>query len=154
MAAASLNLGKILLMKIFLFSLFSLIVHCSFSQDCTLVVSSGGGFTGMTTVYQINPDGKVLKGKGLGQISYGEQSNLKKSLAKKYYRKTRKLTQTFPVFNHPGNVYYSLSVKENGKEIKMTWGDVQHPAPEPAKNLYDEITKVLTGLTFTATTIQ
>jgi hypothetical protein len=139
-------------MKILLSCLFSVIVQFAFSQECLVVIASGGGITGLATVYQISPDGKVLKGKGLGEINYVEQSNLKKSVARKYYRKTRKLVETSPEFNHPGNIYYSLAAKENGKEIRMTWGDSQHTVPQEAKNLYEEISKVLNGLTFTENT--
>lgn len=141
-------------MKLLLFCLFSVIVHCAFSQECLLVVSSGGGVTGVATVYQISPDGKVLKGKGLGQVNYSEQGNIKKSVARKYYRKIRKLVENTPSFNYPGNLYYSLAAMENGKETKMTWGDAQHPVPEKAKNLYQEITGILTSLNFTAHTTQ
>ncbi|MEX2231604.1 MAG: hypothetical protein WD824_05565 [Cyclobacteriaceae bacterium] len=139
-------------MKILLSCLFSVIVNFTFSQECFVVVTSGGGITGVAIVYQIGPDGKVLKGKGLGQINYAEQSNLKKSVARKYYRRTRKVVETSPEFSHPGNIYYSIAVRENGKEMKMTWGDSQHTVPEEAKDLYEEITKVLTGLTFTENT--
>jgi len=139
-------------MKLLLSCLFSVIVHCAFAQECLLVVSSGGGVTGIATVYQISPDGKVLKGKGLGQVNYSEQSEVKKSVARKYYRKTRKLVEAGPEFNHPGNIYYSLAAKENGKEKRMTWGDSQHPVSPEARNLYEKITKTLTALSFTANT--
>ncbi|MEX1238887.1 MAG: hypothetical protein WEB30_04190 [Cyclobacteriaceae bacterium] len=139
-------------MKILLFCLFSVITYCAYPQECFLIVSSGGGITGMATVYQVSPDGEVLKGRGLGQIDYSEKSIIQKSVARKYYRKTRKLVEKSPAFDHPGNIYYSLAARENGKEVKMTWGAIEYPAPEQAKNLYDEIIKILTGLTFTANT--
>lgn len=139
-------------MRILLFYLLSVITHCAYSQECFLIVRSGGGITGMATVYQIDPDGQVLKGRGLGQINYSEKSTIQKSLARKFYRKTRKLVEKSPAFDHPGNIYYSLAARENGNEVKMTWGAIEYPAPEQAKKLYDEITKILTGLTFTANT--
>ena len=139
-------------MKILLAFLFSIIVQVAFSQECFLVVSTGGGITGAATVYQIRPDGKVLKGNGLGQINYSEESRIKRSVARKYYRKTRKLVDTSPEFNHPGNIYYSIAANENGKEMKMSWGDSEHQAPEQAKDLYAEINKTLSELSFTTTT--
>jgi hypothetical protein len=105
----------------------------------------------MATSYQINPeDGKVLKGNGLGQVTYGEQATLKKSVARKIYKKTRKLIDASPVFNHPGNMYYSLAATEKGKEVKITWGDSIHPAPQELKDLFQEITKTLSEISFTA----
>ncbi len=132
--------------------LFFLVIQIACAQDCFLVVSSGGGVTGAATVYKISLDGKVLKRKGLGQVNYDEQGKLKKSIARKYYRKAMLLVGTSSDFNYPGNLYYSIATLENGKESRITWGDQQHPAPEQAKSLYQEITKVLTGLAFTPNT--
>lgn len=139
-------------MKFILTCLFFLMIQFAYSQDCFLIVSSGGGITGVATVYKISLDGKVLKGKGLGQVNYNEQSKLKKSIARKYYRKAKTLVGSSSDFNHPGNLYYSIATLEEDKESKMTWGDIEHSAPEQAKNLYQEITKILTALTFTENT--
>ena len=137
-------------MEITFTCLFFLMIQIACAQDCFLVVSSGGGITGSATVYKISPDGKVLKRKGLGQLNYDEQSKLKKSIATRYYRKAKMVVGTSSDFNHPGNLYYSIATHENKKVSKITWGDLQYPAPEQAKNLYQEITKILTALTFTA----
>lgn len=137
-------------MKITFTSLFVLIIQIASAQDSFLVVSSGGGVTGSATVYKIGLDGKVLKGKGLGQVKYAEQGQLKKSIAKRCYRKAKTAVGASPDFNHPGNLYYSIATLDNGKESKITWGDLDHPAPEKAKDLYQEITKILSALPFTA----
>ena len=135
-------------MKTLLCSLFLVVSHTAFAQECLLELTNGGGITGNATVYQVHLDGTVLKGKGLGSIRYAEKSYLKKSKARKFFRKTRQLLTSLQEHNFPGNIYYSLALKENDKEIKMTWGDAQHPAPENATTLYNEITKVLSRLTF------
>jgi hypothetical protein len=135
-------------MKTLLFSLFLVVSHTAFAQECFLQVTNGGGITGAATVYQIHLDGKVLKGNGLGTIHYQEKSNLKKSKAKKFFRKTRQLLTSLQEHNFPGNIYYSLALKENDKQMKITWGDAGHPAPAQAMTLYDEITDVLSHLTF------
>ena len=103
-------------------------------------------------MYQIGLDGKVLKGKGMGKVNNDEQSKIKKSTAGRCYRKAKMIAGSSSDFNHPGNLYYTISILENGKESKITWGDSQYPATQQAKNLYQEITTVLTALTFTATT--
>jgi hypothetical protein len=136
-------------MRIILSCLLFLIFQLSYSQDCFLALSSGGGFTGAATVYKISPDGKVLKGSGLGEINFNEQGKLKKSIAKKYYRQAKKLVEASPDFNHPGNMYYSLGVTEKNQQRKITWGDAAHPASEEIKRLYQEITQALAALTFT-----
>jgi hypothetical protein len=137
-------------MRIILTCLLFLLFHITYSQDCLLVVSSGGGFTGMATVYKITPDGKVLKGNGLGEVTFNEQGKLKKSVAKKYYRQAKKLVETSPDFNYPGNVYYSVGVIDKDKKTKITWGDSQHPASDEMTRLYQEVMQALSALTFTA----
>jgi hypothetical protein len=139
-------------MKTLFILLFSIMIHDGYSQECFLVVKSGGGVTGMQTVYQIRPNGEVLKGSGRGEVMLVEKGFIRKSVARKYYRRTRKLVKASPAFDHPGNFSYSLATKEGEKESKMTWGAVEHPAPEQAKNLFKEITNLLTALTFTANT--
>src|SRR5258706_10474079 len=100
--------------------LFVLVIQIAGAQDSFLVVSSGGGVTGSATVYKISLDGKVLKGKGLGPVNFNEQSKLKKSVAKKCYRKAKTAVGASSDFNHPGNLYYSIATLENGKESKIT----------------------------------
>ena len=105
----------------------------------------------MVTSYQINPeDGKVLKGSGLGQVTYTEQSKLQKSVARKFYKKTQKLIHASPAFNHPGNMYYSIAATEKGKAVKITWGDSAHPAPQPVSDLFQDIIRKLSEITFSA----
>jgi hypothetical protein len=135
-------------MRIILSCLLILTFHVTYSQDCFVLVSSGGGITGAATVYKIGRDGKVLKGNGLGEITYNEQGKLKKAVAKKYYRQAKKLVEASPDFNYPGNMYYSVGIIEKDKQSKITWGDTQHPASEEIKHLYQEITKALAALTF------
>ena len=137
-------------MKILLCPLFLVVCHAACAQECFLEVTNGGGITGGASVYQIHLDGKVLKGEGLASIHYQEKSHLKKSTAKKFFRKTRQLLTSLQEHNFPGNIYYSLALKENDKFMKITWGDAQHPPPEKARRLYDEITDVLSHLTFSA----
>jgi len=139
-------------MKITFTCVLVLMIQIAGAQDSFLVVSSGGGVTGSATVYKISLDGKVLKGKGLGQVKYDEKSLLKKSIAKKCYRKAKTVVGASADFNHPGNLYYSIATLDNGKESKITWGDLEHPAPEKAKDVYQEITTILSALTFTANT--
>ena len=137
-------------MRISFTCLFFLMIQIACAQDCILVVSSGGGIAGSATVYKISMDGKVLKGKGLGKMNFDEQSKLKKSVARTYYRKAKIAVGKGSVFNHPGNIYYTIAILENGKESKIIWGDLQYPVPDQPKSLYQEITTVLNALTFTA----
>lgn len=136
---------KLLFMSLFLVLAF----HACGAQERYLLVSNGGGVAGTATVYKISSDGKVLKGKGLGEINYSEESKLKKCAARKYFKRAEKLMASSPDFNHPGNVYSSITLYEQGKENRIAWGDAEHAAPEDAKKLYQKISTRLTTLTFT-----
>src|SRR5258706_5963925 len=106
-------------MNIIFTLLFVLMIQIAGAQDSFLVVSSGGGISGSATVYKVSLDGKVLKGKGLGLVRFAEQSRLKKSIARKDYRKAKIVVGIAPDFNHPGHLYYSSGTLENAKESKM-----------------------------------
>ncbi|MEO5979424.1 MAG: hypothetical protein ABIS36_21700 [Chryseolinea sp.] len=121
----------------------------AYGQDKYLLVSVGGGFTGSAVVYKIYEGGVVLKGKGVGDISYDESGKLRKGATKKFFTKTRSLLSDNPEFDHPGNIYTSLILFENGTEKKMTWGDAKTSAPENATKLYEKINGCLKKLTFT-----
>jgi hypothetical protein len=137
----------------FLFGLFfCLVIHASYAQEKYLLISSGGGVVGTATVYKIHPDGKVLKGKGLGEIKYTEAGKLKKCATKKYFKRAKAAVKSNPEFNHPGNMYSSIAVVEEGKENKITWGDADHAASEDIKKLYEKINTRLSRLTFTPDT--
>jgi len=129
--------------------LVSLFFHVSYGQESYLLVGSGGGVAGTATVYKITRDGKVLKGKGLDEIAYTEEAKLKKCTTKKYFKKAKAVLKSTAKFNHPGNLYSSLTLYNEGNEGKMTWGDAAHPAPEDAKKLYQKINEKMARLTFT-----
>ena len=53
-----------------------------------------------------------------------------------------------PDFKHPGNLYYSIMMDNQGKETQITWGDSEYKVPADAEKLYQKIDKALTRLTF------
>lgn len=132
---------------------FAALFLCSFifsiqAQECYLTLTSGGGVTGGATAYKIYPDGRVQKGNGLGEITYSQSGKMKKSTVKKYFKQTRALLKTNPEFNHPGNLYSSILLHEDGRESKITWGDASHTAPDELKKLHEKMTASLGKLTF------
>ncbi len=137
-------------MKFLSISLFFIVlVHASYAQERYLLIINGGGFTGAAIAYKINLDGKVLKGSGLAEISYTEESKLKKCAVKRYFKRARALMKSFPDFNHPGNLYSSIVLHEKETDRKITWGDTNHAVPEDAKKLYQKINTALTKVKFT-----
>ena len=128
----------------------SFCVLSSYAQESYLLVSNGGGVAGTATVYKIDKAGKVMKGQGLGEITYTEESKLKKCAAKRYFKQANAVLKSSPDFIHPGNMYSSLALYEEGKENKITWGHEEFPAPEDAKKLYSKITTAVSRLTFSS----
>jgi hypothetical protein len=133
----------LLITSILLFN-FTVLAQTSF-----FTVSKGGGITGAATVYKFSLNGKVLKGSGLSPIVYTEETKLKKSKVKKCAKRVQRLLTSFPDFNHPGNIYYSIALVEKDKEHKMVWGDNKQPVPDEAMEAYNEIHTVLSQLSFT-----
>ena len=117
-------------------------------QENYLLVSSGGGVAGTATVYKIEEGGKVSKGQGLAEIAYTEESKLKKCAARKYFKQAKAVLRSSPDFIHPGNMYSSLALYDEGKESRITWGHAEFPVPEDAKKLYNKINTAVSRLTF------
>jgi hypothetical protein len=118
------------------------------AQEKYLAIGSGGGVTGSATVYKILPGGKVYKGNGLGEIKYTECSKIKKSRAKKIFSQASQLVKATEEFNHPGNMYYFVTLSEGDKPQRITWGETGHPVNEGLKNLYTEIQTTVSALKY------
>jgi hypothetical protein len=129
---------------------WSFCVLSGYAQESYLLVSSGGGVAGTATVYKIDKAGNVMKGQGLGEIEYTEESKLKKCAAKRYFKHAKAVLKSSPDFIHPGNMYSSLALYEEGKESRITWGHPEFVAPEDAKKLYSKISTAVSRLTFSS----
>jgi hypothetical protein len=112
-----------------------------------IVLTKGGGVTGNTTVFRISPSGEVAKGSGAIDPAYSEFAKLRKSRAKRYFRKTHALIKN-ETFNHPGNMYTAIALVNGEKEGKIVWGDASHETPVKATKLYKKIQASLNRLTF------
>jgi hypothetical protein len=112
-----------------------------------IVLTKGGGVTGNTTVFRISPSGEVAKGSGTIDPAYSEFAKLRKSRAKRFFRKTRALMEK-ETFNYPGNMYTAIALVDGGKEGKIVWGDASHETPVKATKLYQKIQSSLNRLTF------
>jgi hypothetical protein len=122
--------------------------YTSFAQERYLEVTSGGGITGAVSGYKIRQDGFVLKGKGLREIIYSSEGKLKRCSVKKYFKNAKSLLNAYPDFNHPGNLYFSIVVLDQGKKNQITWGNDTYGIPEGAEKLYEKINKAVARLTF------
>jgi hypothetical protein len=124
--------------SLFLLFFFSLCVTGR-SQDTFVSIGSGGGFAGTATVYKVTPDGFVFQGEGVGDIKFIRCGRIKKNRAKEIIAQVAGQTRSTAEFSHPGNLYYFIGYKENGKQQTITWGDAEHPVPPQIKKLYEEV---------------
>jgi hypothetical protein len=120
----------------------------SYAQESYITAGNGGGFSGIINVYKLSPTGKVWRGKGTADIKYTECSKIKKKKAKAFVARASKEINATGDSKHPGNMYYFLSVSENGEDTKITWGDPAQPAPESVKKLYQEIVEAVSSLKY------
>ena len=131
-----------------LIALFCMLFSHVHGQDKpTILIGSGGGVTGMANVYRITPSGEVFRGKGIGDIKYTECAKIKRAKAKKMIAKVATVVSGAN-FDHPGNMYYFMTLQENDGEKKVTWGDTNNAVPDNIKTLYEEIQAAITGLRY------
>lgn len=136
-------MSRLIFLTLLLFSVFTLS-----AQESFVTIGSGGGVTGSATVYKIFRNGKIFKGRGVGEIKYDECAKLNRRDASANFIAVSRNTKELAPFNHPGNVYYFLTYYDKGVEQIITWGDGDHPVPDHVKTLYEKIQKQLVGLTY------
>ncbi len=107
-----------------------------------LLFGEGGGFTGDFTEYLLLENGQLFVQKRFN----GEQMEIastKKSKAKAMFKQAAALLTDSAAINYPGNMYYFLQLKDNGSDVRLTWGAPGYEVNEPVKLLYDQL-KTLT----------
>jgi hypothetical protein len=117
-------------------------------QETYISIKSGGGFTGTATEYRLYSTGAVMKGKGLAELSFTEKASLSKRSTRKYFKRAAAIV--FSSFNHPGNLYHTITYVTDGKSVSNTWGDNGHTPPADSKKLYDDLSDKVKTLKFSA----
>jgi hypothetical protein len=124
-------------------AMFFILCITAHAQENYISISKGGGITGSATVYKLYSNGDLFKGQGLGDIRFTEKSIVKKCARKKFFQQAEKLS--LEPFQHPGNIYYSITYAHQGKTVIVTWGAEGHLPPDGAKKLYEDLfTKIET----------
>jgi len=118
------------------------------SQPKFIAVGSGGGFTGTTTVFKVLPNGKILKGTGVGDVKFSLCGKIKKAKAREIVNKVADQVDSAGSFNHPGNLFYFISYTQGNNEQTLKWGDIEHPIQDDVKKLYDEVLASVSGVRF------
>jgi hypothetical protein len=119
-----------------------------FAQEKFILVGSGGGITGVATVYKITRQGKVFKGSGIAEYAFTECSKIKSKKAKIFLSRLSVQFAAAEEFDHPGNLYYFISLSENKTEDRKTWGDPAYPPATALQELYREIHDTVNKLNY------
>lgn len=119
----------------------------SYAQLDSIIVGSGGGFSGKVTSYKIT--GRcVFKANGLISPPYKEATRLKRKKKKYIFRTAEQLWKQQQGFEHPSNMYKFMTLYSGGKSKHFTWGDPSFPVPDNIGRCYEGILSVLAALKF------
>ncbi len=137
-------LRKSLIIKLLLLN--AIIVGCSITKNSTdveqLTFGNGGGFTGNVTEYILNPKGEIFKHEKLPK-SETKIKKISKEKTFELFSKAKAVQLDTCKFIYPGNMYYFIKIKSNGKENYISWGDGKHKVNPEIESFYNEFINLL-----------
>jgi hypothetical protein len=124
---------------------FVLVVGCH-SQKYTpadlnvrqLIFGNGGGFTGKVTQYILLESGQLFVNNLITQETI-ETRKISRQSAKQLFKRARNIKWSKHNFDHPGNIYYFVRLKEDRMLQEAIWGSTQHQVPKEIQQLYDQL---------------
>lgn len=96
---------------------------------------SGGGFTGMYTTYIYDKEGKILVQEEGERMQIGELTDAEE---KTIYIEINELMNKEEPINVPGNMTYSVTVKDKTINYSWVWGDSKFPPPVKVQEFFDK----------------
>lgn len=132
---------------LFLF-IATLFASCSSSSNLTenpdgkrLVFGTGGGFTGMYSIYELNEDGNLF---AIFPDSISKPvKKLRRKQSRNIFAQADKLKLAQPAFNHPGNMTSFIKYKTDGVLSEYIWGDPNVSVPTEIKDLYSQLNSIV-----------
>lgn len=106
---------------------------------------SGGGFTGAVTEYVLLENGQIFVRESLNG-DYQPLGKVKKERAKALYQTWETSGLAKKTFEHPGNMYYFVTMAKDGEEHRLSWGSHNHPAGDELKAFYKECSALVKEL--------
>ncbi len=100
-----------------------------------LIVGNGGGFTGKETAYILLKNGQLFTITSQSQAPEFVKM-LPKNISKELFQKLKQIQLSKLTFNHPGNIYYFIGIKDRHSSQRIVWGDNSFRAPTEAEELY------------------
>jgi hypothetical protein len=109
-----------------------------------LSFGTGGGFSGATIEHSILPSGEVFV-KSNRMKTYNVTKAIDKKLAEQMIQNFTTLGLDKEVIDDPGNLYYFISMEENGEMHKLTWGALNQEPSMAAKKFFMTLQAVVKG---------
>jgi hypothetical protein len=146
---------KVLLPVILFFSFSLLLVACKTNAKVTsldsytknmIAFSTGGGFTGVETIFTVLENGQVFSASGLDPKKTVAFGNIPTKTTKSFFEKANQINWAKDPINDPGNLYHTLSFGTNGSMKKQVWGGGKETPSKEITDLYYELSNTINAL--------
>lgn len=111
------------------------------SNSRRLIFGSGGGFTGIHTMYELFEDGNVFI--LLPDNTLQPLKKIRKKKARELFLQADKVKIAQPEFNHPGNMTWFIKYQADGIITEFKWGDANNSAPKEITDLYYQLNTIV-----------
>lgn len=113
-------------------------------QGEMIIWGTGGGFTGGVSTFCLMDNGHFFRSEDAGK-SYSAVGKLSKSSVKTFFHNYHTFALDKVILKEPGNKYFYLIHKHNGKEHKLIWG-FKEPENKVPAILHKNLTGTLKSL--------
>lgn len=146
---------KAIIPAILFFGMCVLLFSCKSSAKVTsldtytknmISFSTGGGFTGVETIFTLLENGQVFSASGLDPKKTVAFGQLPTKTAKAFFEKANQINWTKEPLNDPGNIYHTLSFGTNGNAVKQVWGGGKATPSKEITDLYYELSNTINAL--------
>ncbi|MFK7978792.1 MAG: hypothetical protein AB8G86_02320 [Saprospiraceae bacterium] len=110
--------------------------------DTQIHFGEGGGITGAITEYCLLKNGQLFDKKHFTE-DFKSLKKIKKRIAKKSFKKCKKMNIESINLNNPGDKYYFITYQAGKINHKVTWGRNKDEVPAEISALYADL-KALT----------
>ena len=146
---------KTVLSATFIFCLVFFVLSCKTNAKVSspsaytknmIAFSTGGGFTGVETVFTILENGQVFSASALTPDKATPIAQLPSKVVKAFFEKVNQINWAKEAINDPGNIYHTLSYGTNGNMKKQVWGGGKETPSKEITDLYYELSNAINAL--------
>ena len=135
-------------MRTVLFLFILSLLSCTGSKKAThsgidsVQFGSGGGFTGLSTIYLLGSDGKLMQtDESMGRKNIVLIKTIDKEKVALFFEKANALKEY--TYNSPDNMYSFIEMRFGEKTNKIVWGFDKTKVDSRAVTLYNELMELI-----------